>query len=54
MRITIDTIDKQFDNIKQVLFELAFCHYPVKITLDDKEYIFDEFSKAEEFLKGKE
>ncbi len=54
MRISIDTIDKQFDNKKQVLLELAFCHYPVTVTLDDTTYTFDEFSKVEEFLKSLE
>jgi len=50
----VEVEGKKFDNIKQALLELAFCHYPVKVIIDDKDYVFDEFSKVEELLKSLE
>ncbi|MBQ3754855.1 MAG: hypothetical protein II867_01685 [Clostridia bacterium] len=49
MRIVI--FGKQYDNKKQALSELAFCHYPVTIEVDGKSYTFEWFSDVEAFFK---
>ena len=51
MKITIVDTGKQFDNQKQALLELAFCHYPVRIEVDGKQYAFEWFSEVETFFK---
>ena len=43
---------KQYDTKKQALLELAFCHYPVRVEVDGKEYVFEQFSDAEKFVKS--
>ena len=48
MRIVI--LGKQFENEKQALEELAFCHYPVTIEVDGKQYTFEWFSEVEAFF----
>ena len=51
MKITILDTGKQFVNPKQALLELAFCHYPVRIEVDGKQYAFEWFSEVETFFK---
>lgn len=50
LRIVI--LGKQYDTKKQALLELAFCHYPVRVEVDGKEYVFEQFSDAEKFVKS--
>lgn len=52
MKIVIVETGKQFDNKKQALLELAFCHYPVTIEVDGVEYFFEWFSKVEKFFES--
>jgi|GEM_PF-5377226 len=54
MKIVIVGTDKQYDNKKQVLQELAFCHYPVTIEVDGKRFTFEWFSDVEKFVNGLE
>jgi len=49
--IVIEESAKQFENKKQALLELAFCHYPVRIEVDGKQYAFEWFSEVETFFK---
>ncbi len=48
MKIVID--EKQFEDKKQALFELAFCHYPVTVEIDEKILVFECFSAVEKYL----
>lgn len=48
LRIVI--LGKQYDTKKQALVELAFCHYPVRIEVNGKEYVFEWFSDVEKFF----
>ncbi|MBR4800847.1 MAG: hypothetical protein IK048_04190 [Clostridia bacterium] len=49
MKIVI--LGKQFEDKKQALEELAFCHYPVTIEVDGKTYTFEWFSEVERFFE---
>ena len=51
MMIVIVGTEKRFDNKKQALEELAFCHYPVTIEVDGKQYAFEWFSDVERFFE---
>lgn len=46
----IEIGNKQFNDVKQALTELAFTHYPVTFKVNGKEYTFAQFSEAEAFL----
>ena len=50
--VKVVLLGTQFDTKKQVLIELAFCHYPVCVEVDGKEYVFEQFSDAEKFIKS--
>lgn len=44
--------DKNYDNKKQALNALAFCHYPVKVIVDDKENTFHSFDEVREWVES--
>lgn len=50
MKIVIVDLKKQFDNKKQALEELAFCHYPVTIEVNGEVLVFEWFSDIEKYF----
>ena len=42
---------KEFSDKKQALLELAFSHFPLTISIDDKFFTFEWFSELEKFIK---
>ncbi len=48
----IEFDSKRYEDKRQALCELAFCHFPVRITIDGRECVFEEFSALEEYLKN--
>ena len=44
--------DKTYQDKKQALNALAFCHYPVIVTVDEKKETFDSFDKAREWVES--
>ncbi|MBR2955807.1 MAG: hypothetical protein IKC54_01265 [Clostridia bacterium] len=50
--IVIDSEKKQFDNKKQAVQTLAFCHYPVTVTIGDTTRTFDSFDEAREWVES--
>ncbi len=46
--------EKQFDDKKQAVTALAFCHYPVTVKIENENgyitEIFDSFDSAREFV----
>jgi hypothetical protein len=44
--------DKTYQDKKQALNALAFCHYPVKVTADGKEHTFHSFDDAREWVES--
>ena len=50
--IRIDSEQKQFDSKEQAVSTLAFCHYPVTITIDGKTRTFDSFDRAREWVES--
>lgn len=41
---------KTFCDKKQALCELAFCRFPVQITIDDIVLVFEDFSTLEKYI----
>ena len=52
MKIVIVETDQQFEDKKQALLELAFCHYPVTVEVDGKRHVFEWFSDAQKFIEN--
>ena len=52
MKIVIVDTGKQFDNKKQALLELAFCHYPVTVEIDGDVLTFEWFSDIENYFNN--
>ena len=50
MIVIVDSA-KQFENKKQALWELAFCHYPVTIEVNGERRTFEWFSDVEKFFE---
>jgi hypothetical protein len=50
--ISIDSEQKQFDSKEQAVQTLAFCHYPVTITVDGMTCTFDSFDEAREWVES--
>ena len=43
---------KTFNNKEQAIIELAFCHYPVEVKVDNQTITFDSFDKAKEYVEN--
>ncbi|MBR2334197.1 MAG: hypothetical protein IKA59_02520 [Clostridia bacterium] len=43
--------DTNYDNEKQGLNALAFCHYPVVVSVGDKTETFNSFDEAREWIE---
>jgi len=43
--------DTNYDNKKQGLNALAFCHYPVVVSVGDKTETFNSFDEAREWIE---
>ncbi len=48
--MTIEFENKTYDDKKQALCELAFCHFPVTVKIDGEELRFDWFSDLEKYI----
>lgn len=44
--------DTNYDNKKQGLNALAFCHYPVMVSVGDKTETFNSFDEAREWIEA--
>lgn len=52
MSLQIELQNKIFNNKKQALNELAFCHYPVDVVIDGNLFVFEDFMSAEAYLNN--
>lgn len=50
--MTIEVEGKVYQNKEQALCELAFCHYPITVTVDGESLIFEWFSDLENYFKS--
>lgn len=50
--IILESEQKQFDDKKQAVNTLAFCHYPVTIVIDGDARTFWSFDEAREWVES--
>lgn len=43
---------KKYDNKAQAITELAFCHYPVTVSVNGTEKKFASFDEAKSFIEN--
>lgn len=53
MIIIVSENDKKFEDKKQAVTELAFCHYPVTVQIGEEVKTFASFDAAREFVESK-